>query len=133
MTADTSVLVPAFATWHEGHEVCRRAIGEGIRLVAHAALETYSVLTRLPPPHRVSPAAAHAFLDETSTGEWLVLDGSAQSDLLTRLSAESLTGGAVHDALIALTAATAGGTLLTRDGRASRVYQLLGVAFVEVR
>lgn len=51
---DTSVLVAGFATWHEGHEAAVRALNRGVHLIAHAAVETYSVLTRLPPPHRIA-------------------------------------------------------------------------------
>jgi predicted nucleic acid-binding protein len=51
-TADTSVVVAAFASWHEHHAAARRALDGGLRLIEHCALETYSVLTRLPPPHR---------------------------------------------------------------------------------
>jgi hypothetical protein len=39
-------------TWHEHHEAARRALDGGLRLIEHCALETHSVLTRLPPPHR---------------------------------------------------------------------------------
>lgn len=59
---DTSVLVAGFATWHEGHEAAVRALNRGVHLIAHAAVETYSVLTRLPPPHRIAPVAVHAYL-----------------------------------------------------------------------
>ena len=59
---DTSVLVAGFATWHEAHQSAARALGRGVHLVAHSALETYSVLTRLPAPHRVAPAVVHEYL-----------------------------------------------------------------------
>lgn len=56
MTAvDTSLVVAAFASWHERHEAARRAMDGGVRLIEHCALETYSVLTRLPAP--TGPAA----------------------------------------------------------------------------
>src|SRR3989441_13166825 len=51
-SADSSVVVAAFASWHETHDSARRVLDGALRLVAHCALETYSVLTRLPPPHR---------------------------------------------------------------------------------
>ena len=44
--ADTSVVIAAFASWHEKHEAARRALDEGLRLIEHCSLETYSVLTR---------------------------------------------------------------------------------------
>lgn len=46
---DSSVVIAAFASWHESHESARRALAARPRAIAHAAVETYSVLTRLPP------------------------------------------------------------------------------------
>jgi AbrB family looped-hinge helix DNA binding protein len=39
---------------HEGHRAAHAALTRQSRLPAHVAAETYSVLTRLPPPHRVT-------------------------------------------------------------------------------
>ena len=61
--ADTSVIAAAFASWHENHDAARAELDRGLRLIEHCALETYSVLTRLPPPHRVPGAAVRAFLE----------------------------------------------------------------------
>jgi hypothetical protein len=52
--ADGSSVIAAFASWHESHDVARRALDAGVRRVEHCALETLSVLTRLPPPHRAA-------------------------------------------------------------------------------
>lgn len=49
IAADTSVVVAAFASWHEGHESALVALARRPRLPGHVALESYSVLTRLPP------------------------------------------------------------------------------------
>jgi predicted nucleic acid-binding protein len=38
-------------------------------------------------------------------------------------------GGAVYDALVALTAKRAGATLVTADRRAASIYELVGVSF----
>lgn len=54
---DTSVVIPALLGWHEAHEPARRAA-----VPSHAPLETYSVLTRLPAPHRVSSEVAEQLL-----------------------------------------------------------------------
>ena len=59
---DTSVVIAAFASWHENHEAARRTLDAGVRPIEHCALETYSVLTRLPPPHRTSGAVVRDFL-----------------------------------------------------------------------
>ena len=85
ITADTSVLIAAFATWHDGHESAVCALNRGIHLIAHTALETYSVLTRLPPPHRVEPIAVHAYLADLTSSDYLTLD-ARHSDSITSLS-----------------------------------------------
>ena len=59
-TCDTSVLVPALLSWHPAHEECRAAVVEVAVLPSHVFLETYSVLTRLPAPHRVAARDAAA-------------------------------------------------------------------------
>lgn len=129
IAVDSSVLVAAFATWHEAHLPSFRAIERGVHLVAHAALETYSVLTRLPPPHRIAPEAVHTFLGGISSLPWLTLGPAAQLDLLENLAREAIDGGAVYDALVGATSTAAGATLLTRDVRAGRTYRRLGVTF----
>ena len=60
--ADTSVVIAAFASWHEHHEQARRALDASLKLIEHCALESYSVLTRLPSPHRTSARVARDFL-----------------------------------------------------------------------
>ena len=58
---DTSCLVAAVCSWHEHHpatveELVRRAKRrEETVMAAPALIETYSVLTRLPPPYRLRP------------------------------------------------------------------------------
>lgn len=64
IAADTSVVVAAFASWHEGHEAALRALRRGVRLPAQVLVESYSVLTRLPPPHRAAAAVVESFLAE---------------------------------------------------------------------
>ncbi len=126
---DTSVLVAGFATWHDGHESAARAFGRGVRLVAHSALETYSVLTRLPPPHRVAPAVAHAYLADIASADYLTLEPRPHRELIGYLAAHNVTGGATYDALVGSTAKAAGARLLTRDRRAVRTYELLQVEY----
>ncbi len=126
---DTSVLIAGFATWHEGHESAVRALNRGVRLIAHTAVETYSVLTRLPPPHRVAPVAIHAYLTDVTSSDYLTLDARSHRGLLDDLTEHDVTGGATYDALVGLTAKAAGATLLTRDLRAVRIYERLRVEF----
>ena len=127
--ADTSVVVAALATWHEGHAPASAAIAGGVRLPAHCLLESYSVLTRLPPPHRFEPRVARDLLRSTFTGEPLFIDGVAHGALLDRLVEAGISGGATYDALIGITASQHDALLLTRDRRAMRVYTALGVPF----
>lgn len=53
---DSSVVIAGFGTWHEHHERAVEVLRRTPRLPAHAALEAYSVLTRLPDPFRAEPA-----------------------------------------------------------------------------
>ncbi|CAN5534491.1 type II toxin-antitoxin system VapC family toxin [soil metagenome] len=127
IVADTSVAVAGFARWHEWHAAARVALREGARLVAHSALETYSVLTRLPPPNRVSGVAVRDYLERSFSDSYLTLRPRDQRLLVPRLVELEVAGGAVYDALIALTAASAGASLLTCDRRARETYQRCGV------
>lgn len=52
-----------------------------------------------------------------------------QSQLLERIGAIGITGGMVYDALVGEAARQHGRILLTRDARASRTYDLLGVHY----
>jgi predicted nucleic acid-binding protein len=126
---DTSVVVAAFAAWHEGHDAAAAALTRRPRLPAHVVIESYSVLTRLPPPHRAPAAVVVAFLSARFPGAPLTLSGAAQRSLVGLAAREGLTGGAVYDALVAATAKRAGATLLTRDRRAIIAYEAVGVRY----
>jgi predicted nucleic acid-binding protein len=126
---DTSILIAGFATWHEGHESAIRVLSRGVQLIAHTAVETYSVLTRLPPPHRVAPLAVHAYLADLTSSDYLTLDANSHRGLLDHLAEHAVGGGATYDALVGFTAKAAGATLLTRDLRAVRTYEQLHVEF----
>jgi predicted nucleic acid-binding protein len=126
IVVDTSVTVAAFASWHEGHQRARRAMGREPRLPAHVALETYSVLTRLPPPHRAEAGLVHAFLVEQFPAPMLTLSAAGHRDVLDRLASVNMGGGAVYDAAIAATALESQATLVTRDRRAIPVSELIG-------
>jgi hypothetical protein len=74
--ADSSVVVAAFASWHEHHRQARKALDGGIHMIDHCALETYSVLTRLPlrtvVPRLIGASSALAGEQQRS---WLSLAG----------------------------------------------------------
>jgi predicted nucleic acid-binding protein len=130
IAADTSVAVPGALPWHEAHAAVGAVLSEDrIALPAHAAVETYSVLTRLPEPHRLPPRVVRDYLRHAFEPQLLTLDGDVHQRLLERAADAGITGGRIYDAVVAATAREAGATLLTRDRRATRVYELLGVDF----
>lgn len=125
--ADTSVVVAAFASWHEHHEAARRALDGGLRMIDHCALESFSVLTRLPAPHRSSGVVVREFLRARFAEPFLRLPPRAFSEFILGLPDHGIAGGAAYDALIAATAARAGAELLTCDRRALPVYERYAV------
>jgi len=125
IAVDSSVIVAALLSWHEKHEVAARALGraldaeEGIVIPVHAIVESYSVLTRLPPPHRLAASDALALLRENFQSLKLAAF-SARSvwTVLGQLSAANLGGGVTYDAMILHAAVQAGATsLLTLNAR----------------
>jgi len=62
IAVDTSVVVAAFASWHEAHAQAAAVLVERPRLPAPVALEAYAVLTRMPPPHRAEASVVGEFL-----------------------------------------------------------------------
>jgi predicted nucleic acid-binding protein len=127
MAVDTSVVVACFASWHEHHVVARKAMAGRPRLVAHAALESYSVLTRLPPPHRAQPSIVHTFITDRFTEPFLTLSETGYQELLATVAASQILGGPAYDALIAFTAAEHQATLMSLDQRAAATYDAIGV------
>lgn len=124
-TCDTSVLIPAFLPWHERHRMALEAM-EGIaRVPAHVLVECYSVLTRLPAPHRLSAAVA-AELVRRVPGDPLVLPPDAYAVTLGALAAAGIRGGAAYDGLVGATAVAHGCRLVTLDRRALPTYEAVG-------
>lgn len=125
--ADASVAVAAASPWHESHEAAFDALAASRPgIVAHAAVETYSALTRMPAPNRMHPAEAVLFLDDWFGKRWIGLSPAAQCLLLAQFSAAGIDGGATYDALIGATAAAESATLVTADRRALVTYALVG-------
>ncbi|MFN0092170.1 MAG: PIN domain-containing protein [Acidimicrobiales bacterium] len=124
---DTSVAVAALDRGHAAHALCAAAV-RSIRpaLAGHAAWETFSVLTRMPGQLALDAPTAASVIGRTFPRVcWLAPD--AAQALFARLSTIGLIGGAVYDALVGEAARTNGCRLLTRDLRARRTYELLGV------
>jgi len=129
IAVDTSIVVAAFASWHEAHASAAAALARRPRVPAHVLIEAYSVLTRLPPPHRAPAGLVAAFLIERFTGTPLTLPGRDHLRLLSRAAETGIVGGSVHDALVGATVRLAGGRLLTRDRRAAPTYERVGVDY----
>ena len=126
-TPDSSVVIAAFAGWNQHHEAAIEALGDARDLMAHAELESYSVLTRLPEPFRAEPALVAEYLRGDYPGKRMVLPEPERRDLVARLAGLSIAGGAVYDATVAATAAHHGYRLLSCDRRATTTYERMGV------
>ncbi|MBS1868723.1 MAG: PIN domain-containing protein [Actinobacteria bacterium] len=124
---DSSVVVAALAPWHEAHAYARHALRGGRSgLIAHVALETTAVLSRMPEGHRIAPAVVIEALRQGFPARWLTLDGTRTRRALDSAVAAGVRGGALYDALIAATASHHGLRLLSADHRARRTYEALG-------
>lgn len=126
---DTSVSVAALDAGHAAHAACRAVVvRHRPALAGHAAFETYSVLTRMPGQVVVDPPTATDVIRRLFPDAcWL--EGDAASTLLERCGVVGISGGAVYDALVAEAARVNHRRLLTRDQRARRTYDLIGVDY----
>lgn len=127
IAVDSSVAVAAFGEWHRLNPAACEVFDDGAALPAHALLETYSVLTGFPPPHRAAPDLVDAWLDDRVSDVLAPPSPSQQRSLVTALAAAGRIGGAVYDGLVGLTAHLAGAELITADARAVATYELVGV------
>jgi len=123
---DTSCIVAALSEWHAQHASAADAVlasfrrGERLVVAAPALIEAYSVLTRLPLPHRLMPADAWETLHASFVRDAVVVNLTAQQavSLLAAQAGSSVTGGRVYDAVIAECARIGGaGVLLTLNSR----------------
>jgi predicted nucleic acid-binding protein len=127
LLVDTSVAVALVVGDHEHHAETKRAVGaQRLGLAGHAVFETFSVLTRLPPPTRRTPDAVERLL--TANFPYTrFLSPRATEALFRRLASLGVAGGAVYDALVGATAVEHRRPLATRDRRALDVYRALSV------
>jgi predicted nucleic acid-binding protein len=126
-TPDSSIVIAAFSSWNEHHQVAIEALRDARDLVAHAELETYSVLTRLPEPLRMEPKVVAEYLREDYPGRRMVLPEAELRTLIGRFARLSIAGGAVYDGMVGATAAHHGYRLLSCDRRAAATYDRLGI------
>lgn len=126
---DTSVAVALVLADHEHHQAVLGALaGRRLGLAGHAAFETFSVLTRLPPPARRTPGAACRLI-EANFPHTRFLRPTAAAALLSALRDAGIAGGSVYDALVGAAAKEHEITLCTRDRRAVETYRALGVDY----
>ncbi len=123
---DTSAAVAFCVAGHEHHEQVFALLAEQeLGLAGNAAFETYSVLTRLPTPARLSPPAAGRLL-ATNFPHTRHLDEQRAADLAGSLPRLGITGGSVYDALVGATALQHDLLLVSRDRRAASTYRKIG-------
>ena len=129
LAVDTSVVIAAFAVWHDGHRAALAALDRRPRLPAHVLLEELFGVDALP------TAAQDVARDRDVVSRYVVRRPSARPAAgrlqeSRRIGGQGgLAGGSIYDAVIAWTAKRAGATLLTRDRRAVRVYEAVGAPF----
>lgn len=127
LLVDTSAAVALLVADHVAHADTLAVIGDReLGLCGHAAFETFSVLTRLPPPAR-RPAAAVARLLAQNFPRTRFLSVGGACALLDDLCTKGIAGGAVYDALVGAAAVEHDAALVTRDRRALPTYRALGV------
>jgi predicted nucleic acid-binding protein len=124
---DASAAVAFLVPDHKHHDATFEALAQRqLGLAGHAAFETFSVLTRLPPPARRTPTAVSRLL-AANFPHTRFLSGDRAAALLTSLAGNGLAGGAVYDALVGAAAVEHELTLVTRDKRALDTYRTLDV------
>lgn len=124
---DTSVLLAALLSWHERHAAALAALDQllagsvEVILPLPALVEAYSVMTRLPAPHRLRPEDAARILVSSLRGRvrLATLDEAQGWGFIERLQMVRIAGGRTYDAHIAACAAAYGArrlvTLNARD------------------
>jgi predicted nucleic acid-binding protein len=101
-------MIAAVCSWHEHHEAAaneieNRLAGRARMMVAAPALiEAYAVLTRLPPPHRLSPQTALTLLENNflKLGTVIALNPKSYQTLLLGAPKNNVAGGRMYDAVI---------------------------------
>lgn len=119
-------MIAAVCAWHEHHAAAASEIetrlnrGERLIVPAPALVETYAVLTRFPPPHRLSPVDAWTLVEANFVEDCRIvaLTENAYLSVLRRLARQAVGGGRTYDAMMAECARGAkAGTLLTFNRR----------------
>ncbi|NLA65470.1 MAG: type II toxin-antitoxin system VapC family toxin [Leucobacter sp.] len=128
ITCDTSVLVAALRQELHGHDTSRAALARATALPAHVLIESYRVLTSMKMPGALAPGLVSRVLCDLGLPT-VQLPAENYLDLVQLLAERDLPGGAIYDAQIAATAKHHGLTLVSRDWRAAKTYELVGVDY----
>jgi predicted nucleic acid-binding protein len=124
---DTSAAIALTDPDHVLHDAVFAAVSRRPRgLAGHAVFETYSVLTRRPPPRRMDAAVARGLL-EANFPKTRYLGAGRAATLVSHLADLGVSGGAVYDALVAAAGAEADLLLISCDRRAAATYRVLGI------
>jgi predicted nucleic acid-binding protein len=127
LLVDTSAAVALTVADHVSHRHVAEALDERrLGLAGHAAFETFSVLTRLPPPARRTPPVVARLLGANFPATRF-LSADAAAELLSRFGGGEVAGGSVYDALVGAAAVEHRTPLATLDRRALDTYRMLGV------
>jgi len=102
-------MIAAVCSWHEHHVRAveaidgRRSRRERLVVAAATLVEAYSVLTRLPAPHRLAPDVALQLVDANFVlGATCVALGAVEYQALLRAApGDGVSGGRIYDAVIA--------------------------------
>lgn len=132
---DTSVLIPALLSWHEHHEQAsatlrsRLASPAGTVVPLPAVIETYSAMTRLPPPFRMKPAVAATLIARLRAKVTIAaLSGEEAWNLLEDAARSGIAGGATYDLHVLACARKAqAATLVTFNRRDFERFDLGGL------
>jgi predicted nucleic acid-binding protein len=109
------VLIAATQGWHDHHDRARNELrrrlndGDDLLLAAHALVECYSVLTRLPHSVRLTPEAAFRLIRASfvEKGTVVALAPGQYMEVLWDAARSAIAGGRIYDAVIAATARAA--------------------------
>jgi predicted nucleic acid-binding protein len=130
IAVDSSVIIAGLLTWHDFHQRAILALqkpvaGGRLLMPLPVLIESYSVLTRLPAPHRLRGEVAYQLLHNTFGGARVIgLSPETAWTFLKNCVESSTVGGRAYDAVIASAAIDAGASeLLTFNARDFEVFR----------
>lgn len=129
IAVDTSVVIAAISPWHENYHRARTVCAEEVRVPAHCLLETYSTLTRMPEPLRISGSVAHEVVSRQWNDKRIDPSSALFATAISLIAERGIVGGSTYDGLVALTVLEHELSLVSFDRRAERTYRRLGVDY----